>query len=295
MLSTVRCLILLLVLAPAATAIAQRHRSDTLVIHFDFDRSIVRLSDSLRIDRYFFHRMDSVKKADPTITGNYTGADSIVIYGYTDTVGSERYNLRLSKLRAQAVLTQAIRFFPQERPFFGHWDGRGKTNPLPGDDSLSRRVEIILFYDLKDTPAVVKAPPIDTPRIKPDDEPDTVFGLDNINFIANTPILTDAARASLPQSVAYLRGFAGRYLEIDGFCNQPGPLLDPKEPLFILSVQRAKFIYDYLIAQGFDSTHLRYRGLGNANPLVAHPTTAAEMDQNMRVQIKVFRKPQPQQ
>jgi outer membrane protein OmpA-like peptidoglycan-associated protein len=290
----VRCLILLLVLTPAATAIAQRLRSDTLVVHFAFDRSTIRRSDSLRIDRYFFHRMDSVKKADPTINGNYTGADSIVIYGYTDTVGSERYNLRLSKLRAQAVLTQAIQFLPQERPFFGHWDGRGKTNPLPGDDSLSRRVEIILFYHLKDTPAVAKAPPVDTPRIKPDDEPDTVFALNNINFIANTPILTDAAKNAMPKSVAYLKTFASHYLEIDGFCNQPGPLLDSREPLFILSVQRAKFIYDYLITQGFDSTHLRYKGMGNATPMVAHPTTAAEMDQNMRVEIKVFRKPQPQ-
>jgi outer membrane protein OmpA-like peptidoglycan-associated protein len=298
--SLVRCLVLLLVLAPAA--VAQRPRADTLVVHFAFDRSVVRPADST-----------ALRDAN-------RGADSILVLGYTDTVGSNAYNLRLSYRRAQSTqkallqfITQTARVSAQAAPAPQpqssaqpqppaaastppiRLDPRGETNPLPGDDSLSRRVEIIVYYHLKDTPAIVKAPPIDTPRARPDDEPDTAFGLDNINFIANTPTLTDAAKEALPHSVAYLRNFADRYLEIDGFCNQPGPPLKPKDPLFILSVHRAKFIYEYLIAQGFDSTHLRYKGLGNTNPVNAHPTTAHEMDQNMRVEIRVFRKPQPQQ
>ena len=272
--SLVRCLILLLVLAPAA--VAQRPRADTLVVHFDFDHSIIRPADST-----------ALQSARPN-------ADSILLIGYTDTVGHNAYNLQLSYRRAlatkTALLTQPATAQPPIR-----LDARGEANPLPGDDSLSRRVEIIIYYHVKDTPAIVKAPPVDTPRARPDDEPDTTFGLDNINFIANTPTLTDAARDALPHSVAYLRNFSDRYLEIDGFCNQPGPPLKPKDPLFILSVQRAKFIYNYLITQGFDSTHLRYKGLGNTNPVNAHPTTAHEMDQNMRVEIRVFRKPPPQQ
>ena len=270
----VRCLILLLVLAPAA--VAQRPRADTLVLHFAFNRS-------------------NVYPADSTALQSATrSADSILLLGYTDTVGATTYNERLSYRRALATKTALLAYYPSKAPPI-RLDPRGETNPLPGDDSFSRRVEIIVYYHIKDTPAIVKAPPVDTPRIRPDDEPDTAFGLDNINFIANTPILTDAAKEALPGSVAYLRHFALQYLEIDGFCNQPGPPLKPKDPLFILSIRRAKFIYDYLIAQGFDSTHLRYKGLGNTNPVNAHPTTAHEMDQNMRVEIRVFRKPPPQQ
>lgn len=284
----VRCLILLLVLAPAAEG--QRPRADTIVVHFAFDRSIVRTADSTALQNA------------------RRNADSILLLGYTDTAGATAYNDRLSYRRAQATQKALLQYFtqaatvspppqtqaqPQTPPI--RLDPRGETNPLPGDDSLSRRVEIIVYYHIIDTPAIVKAPPVDTPRIRPDDEPDTAFGLDNINFIANTPTLTDAAKEALPGSVAYLRNFTDRYLEIDGFCNQPGPPLKPKDPLFILSIRRAKFIYDYLIAQGFDSTHLRYKGLGNTNPVNAHPTTAHEMDQNMRVEIRVFRKPQPQQ
>lgn len=289
--SLLRCLILLLLLAVTCPTMSQRSRTDTLVIHFAFDKSIVKPADSVILER-----------ARPD-------ADSILILGYTDTVGSTGYNMRLSRQRAEAARTAMLRLATAaqseavdrhaqtrslvQSPPPVRLDARGEANPLPGDDSLSRRVEVLIYYTVKE---IVQAPPPpDTPKARPDDEPDTAFSLDNINFIANTPILTSAARESLPSSVAFLRHFRDHYLEIDGFCNSPGPPLPPKDPLFVLSVQRAKFIYDYLIEQGFDSTHLRYKGLGNTIPVVAHPTTREESDKNMRVEIRVFHKPPPPQ
>ena len=133
---------------------------------------------------------------------------------------------------------------------------------------------------------------VDTPqRVKVPGEPDTVLTLNHINFIANKAELTEAAWDALPSNVANLRHFSDRYLEIDGYCNQPGPPLAKTDVLFILSVNRAKYIYHYLITQGFDPSHLSYKGLGNASPVNAHPTTTSEMDQNMRVEVKVFRDP----
>lgn len=277
--SLVRCLILLLALASAANA--QRRQADTLVTHFAFDRSIVRQADSSALSRLAGHP-----------------ADSILIIGNTDTTGSIAYNQRLSLRRALAIkntLPPSLRAGAEthgapEVPV--RLEARGESDPLPGDDSLSRRVEVIIYYHLADTPVIAAAPRIDTPAARPDDEPDTTFGLDNINFIANTPNLTDASRLALPGNIPYLRSLsANRYLEILGFCNSPGPPLPKTDVLFILSIRRAKFIYDYLVDQGFDSTHLSYRGMGNASPINAHPTTAAEMDKNMRVEIRVFRKP----
>ncbi|HEV2478468.1 MAG TPA: OmpA family protein [Puia sp.] len=267
--SLVRCLTLLLLLAVTCPTMSQRSRTDTLVVHFAFDRSNIRPADG------------------STLAATHPDADSILIVGYTDTVGSYAYNLKLSRLRAEAARAAMLRTLAAAPPI--RLEARGKTNPLPGDDSLSRRAEVLLYYKEKE---LVQAPPVDTPKTHPDDQPDTTFGLDNINFIANTPILTDAAHEALPRSVAFLRNYADHYLEIDGFCNSPGAPLEPKDPLFILSVQRAKFIYDYLIQQGFDSTHLRYKGLGNTRPVVAHPTTREESDKNMRVEIRVFHKPQ---
>ncbi|HWB92807.1 MAG TPA: OmpA family protein [Puia sp.] len=337
----VRCLILLLALAPAANG-QRKHAdslrghapggdslragsghislyADTLVARFAFDRSIVRPADSAALVQLVRQPaqisarpaqssvppaqasaksgQDSVPRvqisARPGQSPGKAGhpADSILVIGHADTTGSNTYNQRLSLRRALAI--KNILTLAQVVPV--RLEARGESEPLPGDDSLSRRVEIIVYYHGIDTPVIAAAPHIDSPKALPDDEPDTTFGLDNINFIANTPTLTDASREALPLSIPYLRSLSiDRYLEIDGFCNSPGPLLPKTDVLFVLSIKRAKYIYEYLIAQGFDSTHLSYRGMGNASPINAHPTTAAEMDKNMRVEIRVFRKPPPQ-
>jgi len=263
-------LFLLLPLA-VLTSHAQNQKSDTLTFHFAFDRSDLQPADSPLLSR---------------IAG--LAIDSISITGHTDIKGSVAYNQRLSESRAISTQTALQHLLPATSPAI-RLEGRGKSEPLPGDDSLSRRVVVIVYYHDKPAPPVAR---IDTPPPPPhpEGEPDTTLSLDNINFIANTPVLTDAAREAMPGTIRNLRTFSDRFLEIDGFCNAPGPPLPPQDPLYKLSVQRAKYIYDVLVQSGFDSTRLRYKGLGNTRPVNAHPTTAAEMDQNMRVEIKVYRK-----
>jgi outer membrane protein OmpA-like peptidoglycan-associated protein len=265
-------LFLLLPLAVLTTH-AQEQKTDTLLFHFAFDRCDLRPADTNLLDR---------------ITG--LSMDSVSITGHTDTRGSVAYNQQLSMRRALSTQTALLALLPANQPAI-RLEGRGKSEPLPGDDSLSRRVVVIVYYHEKPPPPVARVEP---PPPHPAGEPDTTFSLDNINFIANTPILTDAAREAMPRTIDNLRSFSDRFLEIDGFCNAPGPPLPPQDPLFKLSVQRAKYIYELLIEHGFDSTRLRFKGLGNTRSVNPHPTTAAEMDQNMRVEIKVFSKlPRP--
>jgi outer membrane protein OmpA-like peptidoglycan-associated protein len=274
----VRCLILLLVIFRTGLqeAYAQERRADTLVLHFAFDRSTIRPVDSTAVTGYF---MDT----------KHMGMDSVHIIAYTDTTGSEHYNTRLSQRRALSVVALAGSHVPAAcLRSLAQIEARGEADPLPGDDSLSRRALFIIHYNITPQPIAH----IDTPQhVKLPGEPDTVLTLNHINFIANKAELTEAALDALPSNVANLRPFSDRYLEIDGYCNQPGPPLAKTDVLFILSVNRAKYIYHYLIMQGFNASHLSYKGLGNASPVNAHPTTASEMDQNMRVEIKVFRDP----
>jgi outer membrane protein OmpA-like peptidoglycan-associated protein len=276
MLPLIRCLFLPALLAIVHLASAQEARVDTLVVHFAFNRSAIRTADSAAVTGYF---QDTAHAA----------MNSVHIIGYTDTTGSEHYNKRLSQRRALSVAALAGGYVPAAcLRSLAQVEARGEADPLPGDDSLSRRALLIVYYRIP--PASIAH--IDTPqRVKAPGEPDTVLTLNHINFIANKAELTQAALDALPSNVANLRPFQDRYLEIDGYCNQPGPPLPRTDVLFILSVDRAKYIYHYLITQGFDAHHLSYKGLGNASPVNAHPTTTSEMDQNMRVEIKVFSDP----
>jgi outer membrane protein OmpA-like peptidoglycan-associated protein len=268
-------LVLLLPLV-VLTSHAQQRRTDTLTFHFAFDHSDLRPADS-----------DLLRQITNLAT------DSVSIIGHTDTKGSVAYNRQLSIRRA--VSTQsALQILLTPNPPTIRLEGRGKSEPLPGDDSLSRRAIVIVYYHDKPAPPIARVDTPPPPLVHAPGEPDTTFSLNNINFIANTPVLTDAARDAMPATIDNLRTFSDRYLEIDGFCNAPGPPLPPHDPLFKLSVERAKYIYDLLIQHGFDSTRLRYKGLGNTRAVNAHPTTAAEMDQNMRVEIKVFSKLPPE-
>jgi outer membrane protein OmpA-like peptidoglycan-associated protein len=234
-------------------------------------------------------------------------ADSIRITGYTDKTGTIAYNQTLSQQRANA----AARLLGAAR---SQTVGGGVAPTPERSDSDNRRVEIIYYstiaphYDTitrrektslpndhhpnNDPIVVVKSTPAGSTSAdsaNPDStHPETILALHHINFIVDTPIPTDSTRNILPQLITELEQFRDHHLEIDGYVNSLVPLRGPRDPLFILSVHRAKFIYDYLINAGFDSTRLSYKGMGNATPVNPNPTTKEEMNANMRVEIKVY-------
>jgi outer membrane protein OmpA-like peptidoglycan-associated protein len=173
----------------------------------------------------------------------------------------------------------------------------GKAPTLQASDSANRRAEIVIYYHpaaptatAPTAPANSSAPGAPTaPATAPaSDTPTTVITLHHINFVVDTPIPTPATQTVLPGYVKLLQQYKDRRLEIDGYVNSFTPLPGENDPLFILSVNRAKFIYDYLVAAGFDSTKLSYKGMGNASPVNPNPSTKKEMDANMRVEIKIF-------
>ncbi|HXB05635.1 MAG TPA: OmpA family protein [Puia sp.] len=302
-----RCILLAIGVFSGVLGRAQQGRTDTFVLHFAFDHSEIRPVDTASLHLFVYGQLhpaeatattaSTTAATNPTTPAGAIAApanpdiDSIGITGYTDTVGTEAYNLRLSLRRALSAVTLFRQWLGPDSILPTRIDAQGEADPLPGDDSESRRVTIICWHHPPPPPPPVVAR-IDTPRdIR---EPDTVFELDDIRFYANTANLTDAAQLVLPRHINYLLTLKERYLEIDGYCNSPGPPLPTNDPLYILSVKRAKFIYERLIEKGFDPDKLVYKGKGNTNPRNPHPTTRDEMDKNMRVEIRVFRqKPEP--
>lgn len=251
---------------------SQQRLPDTLILHFKFDSYKIQPADS--------NRLVAILPDD---------IDSITITGYTDKIGTVAYNARLSWQRANA----AARIL-----------GTGRSHPVGGGiaptperpDSDNRRVEIVYYRrpvaapaPRHDTITKATAPPADSIVVVKNSRPDsTVLALHRINFIVDTPIPTDSTRRILPQFLNELEQFRDHHLEIDGYVNSLAPLRGASDPLFILSVRRAKFIYDYLIENGFDAAKLSYKGMGNATPINPFPSTREEMNANMRVEIKVY-------
>jgi outer membrane protein OmpA-like peptidoglycan-associated protein len=259
-----------------AAVCAQSATTDTVILRFAFNQSGIRAADSASLRLFVQDRL----RSEGTIL------DSIAITGYTDTVGSLDYNQRLSLRRAMAAVAAVRQWLGEDSMLVTRIEARGELEPLPGDDSESRRVAVVCWHHLPPPPPPVIAR-LDTP--KSSSEPDTILRLDDIRFYANTTNLTESAQVILPKHLDYLLTLKDRFLEIDGYCNSPGPPLKSSDPLYILSERRAKFIYDRLVEKGFDTSRVIYKGKGNTNPRSAHPTTRDEMDKNMRVEIQVFR------
>jgi outer membrane protein OmpA-like peptidoglycan-associated protein len=283
-------LLLVATLARSQQRLARSQQSlrDTLVLHFAFNRYDMRTGPTATAQwqQYFAKKIDS-----------------IIITGYTDTVGTLSYNHTLSFRRADAAAQYfKHRLRPDTVPASLQLIAGGKAPSLQASDSANRRAEIVIWYH-RDTPPPVAAQPANpatasapavtqttnpAPAAPPTDTPTVVITLHHINFIADTPIPTPSTQTVLPGYVKQLQQYKDRRLEIDGYVNSFTPLHGEGDPLFILSVDRAKFIYDYLVAAGFDSTKLSYKGMGNASPVNPNPSTKKEMDANMRVEIKIF-------
>lgn len=256
-----------------------RPRQDTLLLHFAVDKHDVLPADTAQAR--LFH--------DTTFGAK--NIDSVLITGYTDKTGTLVHNQGLSGQRAAAALDWMEAQLRNRDTLRWRLGDTFRWRLMPGgiaptperSDSDNRRAEIVISYH-PDAP-----PPADTAVALHRDstQPTAVISLP-INFVVDTPVPTDATVLILPGYVDQLRKYADHRMEIDGFCNSLVPLSGADDPLFKLSVKRAKFMYDYLIAAGFDPAKLTYKGMGNASPINPDPVTRQEMDANMRVEIKVY-------
>jgi outer membrane protein OmpA-like peptidoglycan-associated protein len=102
-------------------------------VHFDFNKARIRPGDAAVLDE-----AASTLKANPSVTVN--------VNGYCDAIGSERYNLKLSDRRADAVEDYLEKAGIPSSQLIPH--GYGKTNFVAPNDTpegraQNRRVELV--------------------------------------------------------------------------------------------------------------------------------------------------------
>jgi len=143
------------------------------------------------------------------------------------------------------------------------------------------------------------------PIVFGDDESDLLKQLQNskvgesvvlteIHFEEGRHVLVKSSKPALNAMLQALKAMPTLELEIQGHmcCDDAlkadGFDLDTKE--FLLSYNRAKAVYDFLVENGIDASRLTYKGFGTRKRLVYPEKTDTDRDKNRRVEFLIIKK-----
>jgi len=251
------------------------------------------------------------KKLSDWITAN-PDVKIVAIHGYTDEDGTTGFNDTLAAKRVNFIYNTVkgklnIRDDFKTRSF-------GEKFPQSKNKAENRKADIF-YIQAKDIPRENEILGIkeEAPQPKPAKEYpskikiqnpdgrvvefklDTVFmkkvdeakagdklKLENLNFVINTFAIVPESRAKMFELLLVLQSNPDLKIEIQGhLCCQPVDRLD-------LSTQRAKAVYNFLVANEVYKGRLSYKGFGSSQPIYPLPEKdEKERAANRRVEILI--------
>lgn len=279
-------------------------KNDTFSVYFDLDVALLNAHSKEKIDKLYYQ--EKINKTAP-----------IAIVGYADFLASDEYNLDLSQRRANNVKQYLATFgidVNAIRIVIGRGevkrkDTMGRSKGVQDD----RRVDIVMEYtkinsrtqanrmSINDT--VIRMKPSEkliTPPATTDSgfditliPPGKTFILNNIYFPMGRHFPRETSFDELNMLLAFMKEYPHAAIKIEGhvccISNVPDAYdLDSHD--LDLSVNRARFIYEYLKARGVDSSRLQYAGYGKTRPIIADEQTQEDAAKNRRVEIRILRK-----
>lgn len=293
-------------------AVANAQNLDTLYVQFDFDKSVLTDRGKQSIDSFFSKILQSgfIK--------------NIHLTGHTDSVGNNGYNDTLSVMRVFAVKDYLYQKGATDK-LITQQIGWGKRKPLFDNSTeenrwLNRRVEIAItsIPKVRPTPAASASPPAKKPETKatgtiaqkPPPAPkehatiydfvkdsDTKTGdsivLKNLNFLGGRHFPINTSYKTLEELLQVMRDVPTLKIEIQGHicCEKNGgDAIDADTGTRDLSIQRAKFVYEYLKGNGITAERMQYRGFGSGRKLFVEELNEAQQLANRRVEIKILSK-----
>ena len=212
----------------------------------------------------------------------------IIMYGYTDDRGSNKYNMNLSIKRAKNVKNHLISL-GIDRSLFKVVKGKGEVIIRKYDQvetdivrGLNRKVTI----DIK---TIIPKPKVNETLIQHKIvEPLHIgdrFVLENIHFQEGYAWITEKSFPHLRKLAKVLTDRPDLYIEIQGHvcCTRFGrDAIDRKTKKQNLSQTRAKAIYSYLRRKGIAKNRMRYKGMRRTMPL----GKGSEYDRRVEIIIK---------
>lgn len=233
----------------------------------DIDRKFTLYyeNDSYELTEAHHHLLDSLKALEDKELYD------IHIKGYTNSVGSEAYNMELSRKRAENVKAELRDFTIISSSGYGELDS---------EDADNRRVDVFIHlqkYHVPTAGEIIEKPyqpadslltvsEINQPKIG-----DKVV-LRGIQFYPDQDVIMNESREALEELVVFLRKYPKvRFKLLGHICcgDKERPHLDLRNTRtgeMNLSEARARSVYNYLVKQGISKRRMRYIGMAYRNP-----------------------------
>ncbi len=265
----------LLLLFVSAISFSQETSIDSINIYYSTAKYV--LNDVQKEELLYF-----LSDKDSSLT------EHITIKGYTDFVGSIRYNTKLAKLRTSNVADfmatkynstiEEVAIGELEKPY---------NYSLTDGVQEHRKTTISIRSTIKlDDSKYTYLQKIDS--LKEGDK----IRLRNINFKLATADLTKSSVPELDKLATIMANNENLDIAIEGHvcCGADKEVKTQKMTYENewLSNKRAKTIHDYLISKGIDSIRLQHKGYGFTNPLIYPEESETDRYQNRRIELSVI-------
>jgi outer membrane protein OmpA-like peptidoglycan-associated protein len=233
-------------------------------VYFEFDKYSLDEKQAKEV-------IDFIKNTDST------RIESIQIFGYTDDIGKEAYNFKLSTNRANTIQTKLTQSGIKSK-IIVTIEGKGRilidddiVDNLPEKRTKNRRVDVVL--NLKELPKLV-LPGFYNMIQKNHIVGDHIY-LENILFEKGSSHLTSKAKSELDKVALLCLRYKNLEFEIQGHvcCTPPNQreAIDKDTKKRQLSVNRAQSVFKYLVFRRVPKNRMTFKGYGNTVPLGKEP------------------------
>jgi outer membrane protein OmpA-like peptidoglycan-associated protein len=233
-------------------------------VYFEFDKFSLDEKQGKEV-------VDFIKSTDTT------RIESVQIFGYTDDIGKEAYNFKLSTNRANTIQTKLLESGIKNK-IIVTIEGKGRilidddiVDNLPEKRSKNRRVDVVL--NLKPLPKL-EMPGFYNMLQKKHVIGDHIY-LENILFEKGSSKLTTSAKNELDKVALLSLRYKSLEFEIQGHvcCTPPyqKDAIDKDTKKRQLSTNRAESVYKYLAFRRVPKNRMTFKGYGNTVPLGKDP------------------------
>lgn len=234
------------------------------------------LEVNFKLDSYYL-RSEERAQLDSLFDAYPVGVvKSMELYGHTDSLASEVYNLHLSKKRVGSIKkylhSKEIDTALIQTDFYG--EVRPKYDNGPSERYRNRRCELVLTID----PALLPPPELKLTDLefKTGDK----VRIPNLIFVGNQPIPMSDSYPSLEELLKVMYQYPEMVVQLQGHvcCSDD----------YELSYKRAQSVYRFLRANGVDKSRLSFKGFSNRKKLFKE-RNEEEKRLNRRVEMFVVK------